>query len=130
MMTLINLTRFRWPLILAAAVLIVATGYAAREWARLLDVRQQFDAEWRNWQTFRTTAENVVLTSARLHEAEAVSPWISQRTARERHLERMDVLLESVQSPPPDSPPHVTEREAEIVRREIDKHRSASMSDP
>ena len=63
-MKLFKSTRFRWPTILAAAIVVVAAGYLAREWMQLRDVQGQFDHEWRNWQSFRNTAENVVLTSA------------------------------------------------------------------
>jgi hypothetical protein len=122
-------TRFRWPAYLAIAAAIFVAGFIFREWAHVHDVRQQFDAEWQNWQTFRTTAENVVLTSRRLMEAEAAATWVSRRAAERRHLERMETLLECVQSPPTEAPPHVTEREARIVRREIEKLRSASNSD-
>lgn len=128
-MKLFKSTRLRWPAYVAVAVAIFAAGYIFREWAHLHDVRQQFDAEWQNWQTFRTTAENVVLTSRRLMEAEAAAPWVSRRAAKRLHLERMETLLECVQSPLADTPPHVTEREARIVRREIDTFRSASNSD-
>src|SRR5262245_39088057 len=114
-MKLFKRTRLRWPTILAAAILIVFAGYLAREWMQLRDVRGQFDHEWRNWQSFRTTVENIVLTSVRLREAEAAAPWISEGAARERHLKRMEALLESVESPTADTASHATERDAEFV---------------
>jgi hypothetical protein len=129
-MKLFKSTRFRWPTILAAAIVVVAAGYLAREWMQLRDVQGQFDHEWRNWQSFRNTAENVVLTSARLKDAEAAAPWITEDAARERHLKRMEVLLESVESPPENTPSQATERDSDFVRREIDKLDASPGFDP
>ena len=129
-MKLFKSTRLRWPTILAAAIVILAAGYLAREWMLLQGVQSQFDYEWRNWQSFRNTAENVVLTSARLKDAEAAAPWITEDAARVRHLQRMEELLESVESPPPDAPTQATERDAEFVRREIGKHDASPGFDP
>jgi hypothetical protein len=129
-MKLFKSTRLRWPTILTAAIVILAVGYLARELMQLRDVQSQFDHEWRNWQSFRNSAENVVLTSARLKDAEAAAPWITEDAARERHLHRMEELLESVESPPANTPPQATERDSEIVRREIDKFGSSSGFDP
>lgn len=129
-MKLFNSTRLRWPTILVAAILIVFGGYLAREWMQLQDVQSQFEKEWRNWQSFRNTAENVVLTSARLKDAESAAPWITEDAARRRHLQRLEELLESLESPPLDTPAQATERDAEFVRREIDKLDASPDFDP
>jgi hypothetical protein len=102
-----------------ALVLLAIAAYALRDGMRLQEGRRQFDEAWAGWQTSRATAENVILTSSALAEVETASPWISREAARRGHLIRLNRLLQDILSPAPDADPRWTERQAEIVRREI-----------
>jgi hypothetical protein len=110
-------------MLLAIVVIAIAT-YSIREWWLLRDAREQFNYAWAGWNAGRATHENVVLTSARLMKAEAAAPWISDRTAKQLHVERLNRLLESIESPTNESHPDIIERQADYLRREIEKSRS------
>jgi hypothetical protein len=112
-------------MLLAIAISAVAT-YSIREWWLLRDAREQFNYAWAGWEAGRATHENVVLTSARLMKAEAAAPWISDRSAKQRHVERLNRLLESIESPTNESHPDVINRQVVYVRREIGKFDSSS----
>ncbi len=128
-MSIFRAQRHRWRILIPLTVFVLGMGYLASELWRMRDVKQQFDETWQNWQSFRTNAENVVLTSARLRDAEDKALWINTKTANERHVRRMQVLLEGVENPRPDTPPHVVERDTELIRRELKKQGSLPPDD-
>jgi hypothetical protein len=107
-------------MILAIAA-VAATAYLMREWYLLRDARQQFDFAWAGWNAGRATHENVVLSSARLMQAEADSLWFSHQSARRLHIERLNRLLADIESHVQDRAPESVARQATYVRGEIEK---------
>jgi hypothetical protein len=113
---------------LVVVAAIAALAYAVQDWLRLRDARAQFEYAWAGWQVDRATAENVVLTSEFLMKVEAGSPWISMQQAQRLHLKRLNKLLKDVLSPTRETGPDWTRRQADIVRRAIEKVRTADQS--
>jgi hypothetical protein len=113
---------FRLRTMLLVVAVAALFGYVAREWWLLRDAREQFDFAWTGWNAGHVTSENVVLTSARLMNAEAASPWISKLRAQRLHVERLRRLLADIKNPARDyASPEAMERRANYVRDEIDK---------
>lgn len=123
-MKLFKSTRFRLRTMLLAVAVVAATAYLVREWYLLRDTRQQFDFAWAGWRAGHATDENVVLTSDRLMKAEVGAPWISVQGARQAHVQRLNRLLESIESDTMEGHPDTIARRADYVRGEIDKYRS------
>ena len=134
-MNLFKPTRFRLRTMAFAVAAVAVAAYSTREWALLRDARNQFESALDGWEHSGMTAENVVLASRRLMNTEAASPWTSEGMAVKRHLERMDRVLEDAEYLVNSQSekrlwPEWAKRQADFVRREIDKHRTPSNPDP
>ena len=129
-MKFIKPTRFNLRTLLLAGAVVALAAYLLREWILLRDARDQFNQVWAGRAAGHVTVENVVLTSGRLLKAEAASPWIFAQTAQQRHLDRLNTLLEEIENPIRDASPEWVEKQSRYVRREIDKHRLSPSIDP
>ena len=104
-------------LVFMAIVALVAS--AIRDCVDLRSARNRFQYINASYEAARVLADQVIVESRNLMEAESASAWISRRQAIADHVDRLNYLLKKVQSPVSESRREDIERRVSIIRQEL-----------
>jgi hypothetical protein len=111
--------RFSIRAMLAVMAIVALAIWAIRDYASLRSARNRFQYVSALYQVARVLADEVVVESRNLMEAESASIWISRRRAIAAHVDRLNYLLKKVQSPVSESSREYIEHRVAIIRKEL-----------
>jgi hypothetical protein len=116
--------RFSLRTFLGMIALFAGATYMVHDCHRVRNARADYDYSYALWQIANITVEDLAAASEKLALEEAASPWTSRRAAVDRHIERVEDLVDRIENglwcfTTPDE----LTRRAEYLKENIRKHR-------
>jgi hypothetical protein len=112
--------RFGIRFMLVSIAMIAVTIVATRDYVRVQNAREQFGFLWAAHR--QVSFDKFVAASRELKQAEESTFWTSRHSAAERHVKRMAMLLEEVQSHASEFDPEVTQSGTDDIELEIKRY--------
>jgi hypothetical protein len=90
--------RFSLRTFLVMIAVVAAVTYVVLDYERVRKARAGYDYSYALWQIANITVEDLAAASEKLALQEAASPWTSKRAAVDRHIERVDDLVDRIEN--------------------------------
>jgi hypothetical protein len=116
--------RFSLRTFFVMIALVAGATYLVLDYYRVRAARAEY--EYRNalLEVGNLTFEDVTVASEKLASVEAESPWISTRTAEDRHIARVEYFIDRLENGLwCNTPPEELARRAENLKENIRKHK-------
>jgi hypothetical protein len=116
--------RFSLRTFLVMIAFVAGATYLLLDYNRVRIARAEYEYSYALWTVFNVTLEDLTAASEKLAFVEAASPWTSTRTAADRHIARVEDLIDRIENGLwCNTPPDELARRAEYLKQSIRKHR-------
>lgn len=116
--------RFSLRTFLVTIALVAGAMYLVLDYNRVRNARGDYEYSYALWSVSNITLEDLTAASDKLAFVEAASPWTSKRTAADRHIARVEDLIDRIENGLwCNTPPDELARRAEYLKQNIRKHR-------
>jgi hypothetical protein len=112
--------RFSIRAMLVSIGIIAVTIVATRDYVRVQTAREKVGFLWAAHR--HIPFDKFIAGSRELKQAEESALWGSRQSASERHVKRMNMLLEEVQSHASKFEPEVIQPGTDVIEREIQRY--------